>query len=84
MKNFIKFSNKTSLHGWSYFGDAEGNLLQKLFWFIVLFSSILFSGYLIRNSTIGFLTTFTVINVVDRTGDGLGIFGNGKIDHKLN
>ena len=67
MKVFNDFVSNTSMHGWSFFGSPNGSRTQKLFWLIVLISVIVFGGYLLSNSIMIYMASYTIINVKDRT-----------------
>ena len=66
MSWYHHFFSKTSLHGWSHLGDG-GSMFKKMFWFLVLISSYLFCGCLIKEMTEMFLSSSTVLKVKDRT-----------------
>ena len=69
MKIANDFVTNTSMHGWSFFGAPQSSTYQKLFWFLVLIISFACSGYLIKENTVIFMTSFTIINLEDRSRD---------------
>ena len=69
MKVFHDFVSNTSMHGWGFFGASNGSYIQKIFWFFVILTSFIFSGWLIKENTITFMTSFTIINLEDRSRD---------------
>ena len=69
MKVFDDFVSNTSLHGWGFFGAHNTSSAQKIFWAFVLLSSFLLSGLLIKENTMLFINSFTIINLEDRSAD---------------
>ena len=67
MKVFNDFVSNTSMHGWSFFGSPTGSRVQRLFWFLILITAFGCSGFLLTHSIITFLTSYTIINIKDRT-----------------
>lgn len=67
MKVFEDFVSNTSLHGWSFFGAHNTSTAHKIFWAIVLFTSFVISGILIKDNTVSFINSFTIINLEDRS-----------------
>ena len=64
MEYFNSFCIHTTLHGWQYFAEESFNRLQKLFWGVILFISVLCATLLIYNNVLVFKNA-TVVTTVD-------------------
>ena len=67
MEHFSEFSERTSLHGLQYLGDAKTHPLKKLFWFAVILSSVICAAILIYYNTVVFRSSTVLVSVETMT-----------------
>ena len=67
MEHFSAFCKRTSLHGWQYLGETNTPVLKRIFWFVVIFSSIISATVLIYYNTVVFQSSTVLVSVETMT-----------------
>ena len=63
---FQEFCCKTSMHGWGFIGAPSTPVWQRIFWLLVIFSSVGAAVYLLKDTVDDFTSYTTKINIEER------------------
>ena len=66
---FQEFCCKTSMHGWGFVGAPSTPVWHRIFWLLVIFSSVGAAVYLLKDTVDDFTSYTTKINIEDRSKD---------------